>query len=191
MKGIVSDELDVALPASKLWGVYGTIRMFELIVKLLPEAASKIEIEKGDGGVGTIIRVIFPPGAPGASYQREKFLKVDNEHRVKVVAVIEGGMLESGFLSYTNCFEIIKHADNLSTIKSSIEYEVDKEHEAAAALVTTDSVANLAKTISRYLLENENKRLKVMRSNLCFDFKLWIRRLFRVKASGVRISDAM
>ena len=57
MKGAVSHELEVALPARKIWAVYRGLRLAELIVELLPNLLDKFDIVQGDGEVGTILRL--------------------------------------------------------------------------------------------------------------------------------------
>ena len=53
-------EIDVS--ASDLWAIYGTLRAAELTMELLPHVLTKFEVISGDGGVGTILQLTFPPG---------------------------------------------------------------------------------------------------------------------------------
>lgn len=62
MHGEISHELEVKVPASEVWEVYGTIKLANLLAKLLPAYVQKVEILVGDGGVGTILKITFPPG---------------------------------------------------------------------------------------------------------------------------------
>lgn len=61
MKGQVSHELEVNVPACKAWEIYSTLKLANLVVKKLPHLIGKIEVH-GDGGVGTVLKLIFPPG---------------------------------------------------------------------------------------------------------------------------------
>ncbi|CAN6236100.1 unnamed protein product, partial [Urochloa humidicola] len=65
----------------------------------------QVEVVRGDGGVGTVIKVTLPPGIPGRHSYKEEFVKIDNENRVKEAAVIEGDILELGFITYVTRFE--------------------------------------------------------------------------------------
>ncbi|XP_010908499.1 norbelladine synthase [Elaeis guineensis] len=161
MKGSLFHELEVGLPASEVWEVYGTLRLAQLVVELLPHVIQKVDVIEGDGGVGTVLKVTFAPGTPGVQFYKEKFVKVDNEKRVKEVLVVEGGFLDLGFRSVLFRLENIEKDSNSSFIKSTIEYEIDEEHAANASLVTTAFLATMAETISKYLTE---KKTGVMNS---------------------------
>jgi len=46
-----------------VWEVYGGLLAGQLLVpQLVPEVYSKVELVEGDGGVGTVLLVSFPPG---------------------------------------------------------------------------------------------------------------------------------
>jgi len=62
MKGSTVHEHETDVPASDLWAIYGTLRAAELTVELLPHILAKFEVISGDGGVGTILHLTFPPG---------------------------------------------------------------------------------------------------------------------------------
>jgi hypothetical protein len=62
MRGSQSHELETDIPASELWEVYGTLRASELLPELLPEVLAKVDVDSGDGGVGTILQLTFAPG---------------------------------------------------------------------------------------------------------------------------------
>jgi len=65
-----------------VWEVYGGLLVGDLIPQLLPEVFSKVELVEGDGGVGTVLLVTFPPGTPGSQTFKEKFIKVDDENYI-------------------------------------------------------------------------------------------------------------
>ncbi|KAH7687303.1 (S)-norcoclaurine synthase protein [Dioscorea alata] len=157
MKGAVSHELEVALPAEKIWAVYRGLRLAELIVELLPNLLNKFEIIEGDGEVGTILRLHWPPGMPMAMViYKEKFTKVDDERRVKEVHTIEGGFLQLGFSSYMVRLEIIAKGEAASIIRSVIEYEVDDKFANNVSFVSTTTLATIHETIGKYLVEQES-----------------------------------
>jgi hypothetical protein len=62
MEGSLCHEYETGLPAADVWEVYGGLLVGELIPQLLPEVLSKVELVEGDGGVGTVLLVTFPPG---------------------------------------------------------------------------------------------------------------------------------
>lgn len=101
------------------------------------------------------------PGIPGLQFSKEKFVKIDNEKRVKEALVVEGGFLDLGFRSVLYRFEIIEKDSNSSIIKSVIEYEIDEEHAANASFVTVSPLATITEAISKYLIE---KKTSVMTS---------------------------
>lgn len=62
MKGKVSHELEVNVPASDAWEVYSTLQLAKLVEKELPQVIYKIDVVEGDGSVGTILKFTFAPG---------------------------------------------------------------------------------------------------------------------------------
>jgi hypothetical protein len=62
MRKSQSHEFEADVPAAELWEVYGTLLAAELLPKLLPQVLAKVELVSGDGGVGTILELTFPPG---------------------------------------------------------------------------------------------------------------------------------
>nr|WGU11343.1 norbelladine synthase 2 [Crinum x powellii] len=161
MKGSLCHELEVALPAGELWEVYGTLRLAKLVVELLPNAVSKVDVEEGDGGVGTVLHVIYAPGIPGLTYHKEKFVKIDHEKRLKDAVIVEGGHLDLGFSSYLIRFEILERPNNSSIVKSTVEYEVDEEHAASASFATTEPLAAIGEAVSKHLLKKKANKTAI------------------------------
>ncbi|XP_072962765.1 norbelladine synthase-like [Typha angustifolia] len=163
MKGTLCHEEEVGIPADEVWQIYGTIKLAELVVELLPNVLEKFDLVQGDGGVDTILHLTCPPGNPGPQYYKEKFVKIDNERRVKEAAVVEGGYLELGFRSFLVRFEILeKESASSSIIKSTVEYEIDQENASLASIVTIGPVKVIAEAIAKYLMEKKSLQ-KVMR----------------------------
>ncbi|CAL9089347.1 unnamed protein product [Musa textilis] len=157
MKGTLCHELEVGLPAGQVWEVYGTLRLAQLVVELVPNVLQKVDVVEGDGGVGTVLHVTFATGTSGPQFYKEKFVKIDDEKRLKEAIVVEGGYLELGFLSFLVRFEIIDKEEGVSSIiKSTIEYEVAEEHAGNASLVTTAAVAAIAEAVSGYLMKEKS-----------------------------------
>ncbi|WVZ65010.1 hypothetical protein U9M48_014444 [Paspalum notatum var. saurae] len=150
MKGSKVHEHETDVPASELWAIYGTLRAAELLPKLFPHVLAKVELVSGDGGVGTILELIFAPGIPGLKNYKENFIKVDNENYIKEVQTIECDLLKPGFLSYMVRFEIIAKGPNSSVIRSTIEYEIVDAHPELEATVSTAGLAATAAKFSEH-----------------------------------------
>ncbi|KAF8702281.1 hypothetical protein HU200_033049 [Digitaria exilis] len=155
MKGSLRHEFETGLPAADVWEVYGGLLVGDLIPQLLPEVFSKVELVEGDGNVGTVLLVTFPPGTPGSEFFKEKFIKVDNENYIKEVLVTEGGFLDHGFQKYLVRIEIIRKKEKTSIIRSTIEYEVDHEHANNPPVVSTSGLATIAEAITKYIKEQK------------------------------------
>ncbi|KAI3931053.1 hypothetical protein MKW92_009168 [Papaver armeniacum] len=125
MRYELNNEIDVPLSASSIWQVYACKELPKLIVKLLHEVFDRIDYISGDGGVGTVIRIVFPPGEVPRSY-KEMFGKIDHAQRLKEVQQISGGYLAMGVTSYVDKFKIISRGPNSCTIGSTMEYEMAK-----------------------------------------------------------------
>ncbi|KAM6582967.1 hypothetical protein CsatB_009969 [Cannabis sativa] len=150
VSGQLSHEMEIKAPASQVWEFYGTIRQLNLIAKQLPNVFEKIDILEGDGGVGTIVHLIFVPGVTRFKSYKEKLTKVDDENRVKEAEVIEGGYLDFGFTLYRVRFEIIDKDQASSIVKSTIEYEVKDESADNVSLVSLDALKAIA-----FIAQNE------------------------------------
>ncbi|KAF0892227.1 hypothetical protein E2562_014818 [Oryza meyeriana var. granulata] len=167
MKGSQSHELETDVPASELWEIYGTLRAAELLPELLPHILAKAELVSGDGGVGTVVQLTFPPGEPlkesffmdygipGLQSYKERFVRVDNENYVKEAEAVEGDILKLGFLSYMIRFEIIQKGTNTSVIRSTVEYEIGDGHPELQAMVSTASLAVAAEKFAEYIKEQK------------------------------------
>ncbi|XP_031261999.1 S-norcoclaurine synthase 2-like [Pistacia vera] len=155
MHGQLSQDTVVAAAASAVWDVYRGLELGRLVNQLLPDVLGKVEVIEGDGSVGTILKVTFPPGTPGTGYMKEIFTKIDEEKRVKEAETIEGGFKALGFNVYRARFEIIEKDSATSVIRSTIEYEVDDELANLASHVTTKQVEILAEAIGKQLCEKK------------------------------------
>ena len=93
-------------------------------------------------------------GPPLFTVYKEKFIKLDNEKRLKETEVVEGGYLELGFTLFLIRFKVIEKDNDSCIIKSTIEYDV-KEEAANASYVTIDAVANIAELSKNYLTKNK------------------------------------
>lgn len=156
MEGSFCHEFETGLPTAEVWEVYGGLLAGQLIPQLLPDMFSKVELVEGDGGVGTVLLVTFPPGTPGLEFFKEEFIKVDNENYIKEVNVIEGGFLNHGFPKYLVRIEIIGKTDKTSIIRSTIEYKLDDDHTSNTSFVSTSGLATIAEAITKYIKEQKS-----------------------------------
>uniref|UniRef100_A0A453D962 Uncharacterized protein n=1 Tax=Aegilops tauschii subsp. strangulata TaxID=200361 RepID=A0A453D962_AEGTS len=62
--GSLWHEYETDLRAADVWEVYGSLALGQLAPQLLPHVLSKVELVEGDGGVGTVLLVTFPPAGP-------------------------------------------------------------------------------------------------------------------------------
>jgi len=62
MSGQLEHELELHVPASEAWDLFGTIGIGKLVEAEMPELFQKVELIEGDGGVGTILKLTFTPG---------------------------------------------------------------------------------------------------------------------------------
>ncbi|XP_059669773.1 norbelladine synthase-like [Cornus florida] len=155
MFGTVSEEMEVKVSATEAWKVYGTLQLAKLVDKELTDVVHKLEIIHGDGGVGTILKVTFPPGTPLSSY-KEKFTKMDEEKRLKEAEVIEGGYLDLGFTLYRSRFEVIEKSKNSCITKGTIEYEIKEEAAANASIVSIQTMVKAMEIAANFLTKNKN-----------------------------------
>ncbi|KAI3849567.1 hypothetical protein MKW92_035490 [Papaver armeniacum] len=149
------NEIKVNASANDIWAVYSSPDLPKLINKFLPGATERIDYVKGNGGVGTILRIVFPPGSVPLSY-KEKFITIDSRRLLKEVLHIEGGYLDMGVTFYMERFKIIKKSCNSCIIRSMIEYEVpDKLAANISPLISVDGFVTMATAISKYVLDNK------------------------------------
>ncbi|XP_055823336.1 norbelladine synthase-like [Solanum dulcamara] len=127
MLGKFSEHIQINVPASEVWNLYGTFKMANFLVKKLPHIVEKVELIEGNGGAGSLLKVSLPGNAP----YKEKYVLVDDEKRVKEIEIVEGGFLDLGFNFYGIKFEIIENDENSSIIKLTTNFEtkdVEKIH---------------------------------------------------------------
>ncbi|XP_022744607.1 S-norcoclaurine synthase 1-like [Durio zibethinus] len=156
MRGYLSHDTVVEVPAAVIWDVYRSLELGRLLNELLQDVIGKIEVVQGDGGVGTILNVTFPPGTPGPSYMKEMITKIDDEMRVKEAEVIEGGDKDLGFVLYRRRLQIIEKDAESCISRSSVEYEIDDKLEDIASQASTKPLEILAEVVGKYLKEKRS-----------------------------------
>jgi len=62
MFGQLEHELELHVPASEAWDLFGTLAIGKVVEEHMPERFQKVELIEGDGGVGSILKLTFTPG---------------------------------------------------------------------------------------------------------------------------------
>ncbi|KAI3937876.1 hypothetical protein MKW92_033773 [Papaver armeniacum] len=152
------NEFDVGASADDVWAVYSSPDLPRLIVELLPGVFEKIDVVEGNGGLGTVLHLVYPHGSVPLSY-KEKFITMDNHKRLKEVRQIEGGYLEMGCTFYMDSFQILKKTHDSCTIRSITKYEVSAElADKVSSHISVESLVDMARAISKYVIENNEKK---------------------------------
>ncbi|EOY10115.1 PREDICTED: S-norcoclaurine synthase 2 [Theobroma cacao] len=156
MRGHLSQDTVVEVPAAVLWDVFRSLQLAKLVDELLGDVVGKVEVVQGDGGVGTILKIIFPPGTPGPGYMKERFTIIDDEIRLKEAETIEGGFKDVGFDVYRMRLQILEKDAESSIVRSSVDYEIDDKLQELASQATTKPMEILAEVVGKYLKEKLN-----------------------------------
>ncbi|KAI3840375.1 hypothetical protein MKW92_038867 [Papaver armeniacum] len=139
------NKMKVNASANDIWAVYSSPDLPKIIVKLLPNVFERIDYVKGNGGVGTIIRLVYPPGSVPLTY-KEKFITIDNRRRY----------LDMGVTFYMDTYKIIKTGSDSCIIRSMVQYEVpDNLAAKISPLISVDGLVTMARAISKYVLDNK------------------------------------
>ncbi|EOY10116.1 MLP-like protein 423, putative [Theobroma cacao] len=156
MRGHLSQDTAVEVPAAVIWDVYRGLQLGKLADELLGDVVGKVEVVQGDGGVGTIVKVTFPPGTPGPGYMKERITIIDDEIRLKEAETIEGGFKDVGFDVYRMRLQILEKDAESSIVRSSVDYEIDDKLQELASQATTKPMEILAEVVGKYLKEKLN-----------------------------------
>lgn len=62
MKGHLSHDYHLEVPAPVVWDTYRGLELGKLVNQMFQDAVGTVEVVQGDGGVGTILKITFPPG---------------------------------------------------------------------------------------------------------------------------------
>ncbi|KAI3853315.1 hypothetical protein MKX03_021869 [Papaver bracteatum] len=155
------NELEVAASANDVWALFASNDAPKLFVQLLPGVFERIEILEGDGGEGSILRIVYPAGSVPLT-NLEKFVTIDNRRRLKEVLQTEGGYLDMGVTYFMESFQIITKGANSCIIKSMINYEVPDDLAAnVSELISIEGLINMAKVAAKYVIDNKNKASSV------------------------------
>lgn len=87
---------------------------------------------------------------------KEKFTVVDDEKRVKVAEVVEGGYLDAGFTMYRVTLEVTEAEEEKQqcVIRTTLEYELKEEAAANAFLASIQPLAAIMQLAADSLQRN-------------------------------------
>lgn len=97
----------------------------------------------------------------GTPFVKEIYTVVDDERHIKEAEHIEGEYINLGFLLYRVRVEILNkdNASNTSTVRSTIEFELDDEHRELSPLVSTtkfqQNLQTMTQVIGKYLADQQ------------------------------------
>ncbi|TYI32139.1 hypothetical protein ES332_A04G038200v1 [Gossypium tomentosum] len=128
--------------------LYRKLGLLDLIDRKLTNIFQSTEVLKGDGGVGTVVKLTFVPG--NSSYT-EKITVMDDQKRVKVTKGLEGDCLAIGCSVQIIQFGIIEKYQNSSIIKSIVSYAVKKEFQAKDPKPNIQAVEAILQASKKYL----------------------------------------
>ncbi|KAI3853316.1 hypothetical protein MKX03_021871 [Papaver bracteatum] len=155
------NELEVAASANDVWAPFASNDSPKFFQQRLPGVFEKIEILEGDGGEGSILRIVYHPGSVPLT-NLEKFVTIDNRRRLKQVLQTEGGYLAMGVTYYMESFQIIRKGADSCIIKSMINYEVPDDLAAnVSELISVEVLIKMAKVVAKYAIDNNNKASSV------------------------------
>nr|ACO90257.2 putative norcoclaurine synthase [Papaver bracteatum] len=180
MRKVIKYDMEVATSADSVWAVYSSPDIPRLLRDvLLPGVFEKLDVIEGNGGVGTVLDIAFPPGAVPRSY-KEKFVNIDRVKRLKEVIMIEGGYLDMGCTFYLDRIHVVEKAPSSCVIESSIVYEVEEEYaDVMSKLITTEPLKSMAEVISNYVIQKESvsarnifNRQSVVKKEIHYDLEV-------------------
>ncbi|KAL0403343.1 UNVERIFIED_CONTAM: hypothetical protein Sradi_1975100 [Sesamum radiatum] len=139
VQGRVWEEMEVKVPASEAWKLYGSLLLAKVVVEALPDRFSKVE------------------GTAGPASYKEKYTVVDDERRVKEAELVRA-VFGSGVYAYRVRGEVIEKEGKTEecVVRGTIEYELKEEAAANAALVSIEPLRALMQAAGDYLTKNYN-----------------------------------
>ncbi|MCL7048379.1 hypothetical protein MKW94_004408 [Papaver nudicaule] len=145
-------DLEVAASADDVWGIIGSKDAPKFFMDALPGVFEKIEVLEGDGGVGTVLLIVYPEGSEPLSNE-EKFVTMDDHRLLKEILQTKGGYLDMGVTYYMETLKVIK-CGNSCIIQSIVEYKAPEEVAAkVSSLISVEGLLNMAKIVARHVLE--------------------------------------
>ncbi|KAK3020301.1 hypothetical protein RJ639_046513 [Escallonia herrerae] len=150
MHGILSSEVTVNVPASEAWDLYGTLKLMDVVV---PEFFSAIDVLKGDGEVGTVLKLFFNPGALFYAFE-ETIVTINEEKMIKETDASKGGYLNMGFNLYRVRYDVIPKSKYSCITRVTLEYDLKEGWISNAQYVSLVPFIGFLRVGSNYLIAN-------------------------------------
>ncbi|KAI3977888.1 hypothetical protein MKX01_036728 [Papaver californicum] len=141
------NDLNVAgASANEIWALF-----------ILPGVFEKIEILRGNGGVGSLLRIVYPEKSI-PRWNKEIFVTIDNRRRLKEVLQSEGGYLAMGVTFFMESFQIFPKGHNSCIIRSMVRYTVpDQFAPDVTPLINVEGLVRMAKAATKYVIHHKKK----------------------------------
>ncbi|KAK2999122.1 hypothetical protein RJ639_024606 [Escallonia herrerae] len=150
MHGVLSSEVTVNVPASEAWDLYGTLKLMDVVI---PEFFASIDVLKGDGEVGTVLKLFFNPGALFYAFE-ETIVTIDEEKMIKETDASKGGYLDMGFNLYRIRYDVIPTGEKSCITRVTVEYDLKEGWISNASHVSLVPFIGFLRVGSVYLLAN-------------------------------------
>ncbi|XP_071725341.1 major strawberry allergen Fra a 1.05-like [Rutidosis leptorrhynchoides] len=130
----------------------------KLSAKIAPQIIKKVEIIEGDGGAGTIKKIIFQEG-PKEGYMKHKIDSIDKGNLTYNYSIIEGDFMNDKIEKISHENKIVASPDGGSILKlKTIIYTVDGADVSEDVLKAGQTKGEgMFKATEAYLLANPNE----------------------------------
>ncbi|XP_020589409.1 LOW QUALITY PROTEIN: glutamate receptor 2.3-like [Phalaenopsis equestris] len=131
---------------------------YNLVPKVVPDFVSSIELSKGDGGLGTVLKLNFTKAMKKFRFTKEKIEVLDPEKHVIKYTIIEGGHVGLKLKSYSISIEVRLEAVNNSEALVKLNLEYDTIENTPLSVEEEEGIMKdivlMLKAIEGYLIEN-------------------------------------
>ncbi|PKU84613.1 Ribonuclease 1 [Dendrobium catenatum] len=143
-------EFNVGFEA--LWNAL-TKDKLDVLHKAAPHLLTDSQVLEGDGGLGTLVSIKIGDAAAHIPPFKEKIVEFDEAGHFVSFQGIEGGFLQLGFASYKVSFKLDDLEENKTLVKTTINYELDKEIDGTTQVVKdiTNIIGEYLKALASYL----------------------------------------
>ncbi|KAK4403752.1 S-norcoclaurine synthase 2 [Sesamum angolense] len=150
--GSVSREIEVNVSPTETFRVYGSLILVQLAMEAFPDKYYEFKVVKGDGGSNSIIEVFMVPGVEPDWY-REEYMVVDYEKRIKSNRMLEGGVMDQGFISYVTTLRALEKEGNPNAciMTGTIDYVVKDASSLPVVQSSIDGLYGIMTTVAAYV----------------------------------------